>query len=85
VADLLDTTARQVCLPGGIVHQLVADSFDPAAGRVYLTTCGCRLTGAQEAILTTRDVECANCVGRTSAAERQRQLVDSLLLRGRSA
>lgn len=59
--DALTATATQVRIPGGVAHQLVADSQHPDEVRVYLTGCGWRLMGEQGAMLTTREPECGLC------------------------
>jgi len=59
--DQLDRTARQTRLPGGEVHKLTANTFDPADGRRYRTSCTLTLTGAAGAMLTTRNVTCTWC------------------------
>jgi len=65
--DLLDRTARQVRLPGGIVHALrKADSNSLGGGRRYWTACGRMLTAAEGAVLTTHEVFCSCCERMTS-------------------
>lgn len=77
MADLLDQTARQVRLPGRVVHKLTFNSFDPELGRVYGTTCGVTLTGRQDATLTTREVGCTWCnTGRLKGSRADSQLIE---------
>lgn len=59
--DLLDRTARQVRLPGGIVHKLRDADTSPLGGRRYWTVCGRMLTAAEGAVLTTHEVFCSCC------------------------
>lgn len=79
MADLLDRTATQVRLPGGVVHKRKGSSFVPNIGRRYRTACGHTLTAAQGAVLTTHPVNCVNCQNGTSSADRQRDFVEAVL------
>ncbi len=73
--DQLDRTARQVRLPDCVPHQLVAETFNSADGKVYLGRCGERLTAAQGAFLTTREAECRAC---KSGSRRTNELLEAL-------
>jgi hypothetical protein len=61
MADLLDRTATQVRLPGGVVHKREGGQFVPGHGHHYRTRCGMFLTAERGAVLTTRPVGCDDC------------------------
>jgi len=62
MADLIDRTARQVRLYGrDTVHAANGKPFTTELGRAYRTRCGRTLYAEWEAMLTTRDVSCADC------------------------
>lgn len=84
MADLIDRTAVQVRLPGGVVHKRKGSSFDPAHGRRYRTVCGSTLPAEHGAMLTTRPVDCDACEPRAckpsaSVEERTREFVEAVL------
>jgi hypothetical protein len=68
VSDLLDRTATGVRLQSRkrtpAVHRLVCASLkDDMGGRQYKTGCHRYLYADEGAILTTRQVDCAECIG----------------------
>lgn len=79
MADLIDRTAVQVRLPGGVVHKRKGTSFDSAHGRRYRTVCGCTLPAERGAMLTTRPVDCDACERGASVAERTLEFVYAVL------
>lgn len=79
MADLIASTARQVRLPGGTVHQLLGQPCTMPTGRQYRTRCGRTLFAYHGAMLTTRPAGCASCTTGTPADERTRALVEAVL------
>lgn len=69
VPDQTYRTAQQVRLDRvrSVVHKLAKSWFEKDAGHCYSTKCGLILTGVDGAMLTTRDVDCADCEPRRTS------------------
>lgn len=75
MADLIERTARQVRLPGGVPHRLKGQPYTvPQLGQHYRTGCGTTLTGQAGAMLTTHTATCTGCKNAKTVAA---QLVEA--------